>query len=403
MKKSTSLVTSIIMNCSFDAIIKQVHHDQLSIMPPLDASTSFHDLLHDSSKEDGISFWKSLSNHGLICSYPLNFKRGDNPIACMVTAIWSDENVWLAVLYGTHHTLHIAEELLKMNNEQQNIIRRNEKQLHSLYAMHHALIPPDEVLEEMSRINNELSNTRRELIIKNKELNNANNRLQESIQELDAFAYGVSHDLVEPLRMVKSFMSLLEKKYSHVLDDKGKQYIFFAADGAERMERMIKDLLAYSRSIRSEMKKSSVNLQSLMLDIIELYKLSISEKNAQIIFDTLPEVYASPVAMQQIMYNLIGNALKFHEQGASPIIRIEVEEKEDSWQISVSDNGIGISADQHEKIFEVFAKLHSAREYPGSGIGLALCRKLVEKHGGKIWVEPVQAIGTCIKFTLSKP
>ncbi|HSM63350.1 MAG TPA: ATP-binding protein, partial [Gillisia sp.] len=220
--------------------------------------------------------------------------------------------------------------------------------------------------------------------------------------ELEQFAYIASHDLQEPLRMVTSFLTQLNKKYKDQLDPKAQQYIFYATDGATRMRLILLDLLEYSRVGRMVYKLEKVDLNIMLNDIIKLHADLILELNGKVLFKDLPTIYAAPSPTQRVISNLITNALKYQKKGNIPIIQITVEEDEEYWQINVKDNGIGIEEQFFDKIFVVFQRLHSKDEYSGTGIGLAICRKIIENHGGKIWVSSKINEGSTFHITIKK-
>jgi PAS domain S-box-containing protein len=220
--------------------------------------------------------------------------------------------------------------------------------------------------------------------------------------ELEQFAYVASHDLQEPLRMVTSFMSQLEKKYSDIIDDKGKQYIHFAVDGAKRMRQIILDLLEFSRVGRTEDDLEEVNLNNLVDEILALYRKQIEERNARIVFDNLPVIRTYKTPLRQVLQNLIGNSLKYQKHGTPPLINISCQDTANRWIISVKDNGIGIDAAYFDKVFIIFQRLHNKDEYSGTGMGLAITKKIIENLGGKIWIESAEGKGSTFYFTLFK-
>lgn len=220
--------------------------------------------------------------------------------------------------------------------------------------------------------------------------------------ELEQFAYVASHDLQEPLRMITSFLKLLEKKYGAAIDDKGREYIGFAVDGAYRMRQIILDLLELSRVGRTEEKREDINLNDLVEEVKILYRKMIQEKNALIISEPLPNVsgYRSPLL--QVFQNLIGNALKYSSEDRRANINITSTEFIDHWLIAIHDNGIGIEEEYFEKIFIIFQRLHAKNQFSGTGMGLALAKKILESQGGKIWVESEYGKGSTFYFTISK-
>jgi PAS domain S-box-containing protein len=220
--------------------------------------------------------------------------------------------------------------------------------------------------------------------------------------ELEQFAYVASHDLQEPLRMVTSFMTQLEKKYGDVVDDKGRQYIHFAVDGAKRMRQIILDLLDFSRVGRTGDDLEEIDFNKLINEILVLYRRQIEEVQASIIFEGLPvfQTYKTPI--RQVFQNLISNSLKYHKAGVAPVIHISCKENATSFQFSIKDNGIGIAPEYFDKIFIIFQRLHNKDEYSGTGMGLALAKKIIENLGGKIWVKSLEGKGSTFYFSILK-
>ena len=220
--------------------------------------------------------------------------------------------------------------------------------------------------------------------------------------ELEQFAYVASHDLQEPLRMVTSFLTQLEKKYGDVIDEKGKRYINFAVDGAKRMRQIILDLLDFSRVGNTEDDLEMIDLNKLISDINILFKKQIQEEKATIVFNDLPVIEFYKTPLRQVLQNLIGNSLKYHKKNVAPEIEIKCEELPAVWKFSIKDNGIGISQDYFEKIFIIFQRLHNKEEYSGTGMGLAITKKIIENMGGKIWLTSVLGQGSTFNFTILK-
>jgi PAS domain S-box-containing protein len=236
----------------------------------------------------------------------------------------------------------------------------------------------------------------------NKNLQIQSGKLAESNAELEQFAFVASHDLQEPLRMVTSFLKLLEKKYEDTIDAPGKKYIHFAVDGANRMRQIILDLLDYSRVGRVNGKKEELDLNRLINEIKILFRNQIAETRASIIVDQLPNINAYEAPVRQVFQNLLSNALKYSRKEIPTQIHISSIALDDHWQFSVTDNGIGISKEYFEKIFIIFQRLHGKEEFSGTGIGLAVTKKIVENLGGKIWVHSEKGNGSTFCFTIRK-
>ena len=227
--------------------------------------------------------------------------------------------------------------------------------------------------------------------------------LERSNTELEQFAYVASHDLQEPLRKVASFCQLLEKRYADQLDERGHQYIEFAVDGAKRMQALINDLLAFSRVGRVSEGLVDVDLEVVLTATLRNLEALIEETGATVTHEPLPTLPGEPALLAALLQNLIGNGMKFRGE-APPLVHIGVERRGEMWEISCTDNGIGIDPKYAEKIFVIFQRLHGRDEYSGTGIGLALSRKIVEYHGGRIWLDQEAAGaghgGTTFRFTL---
>ncbi|MGV0798852.1 ATP-binding protein, partial [Mycolicibacterium elephantis] len=230
--------------------------------------------------------------------------------------------------------------------------------------------------------------------------------LQRSNAELEQFAYVASHDLQEPLRKVAAFCQLLEKRYRDKLDERGMEYIGFAVDGAKRMQVLINDLLAFSRVGRLNTASDEVDLGDTLDAALGNLSTVIEESGAQFERrgEPLPRVTGDPTLLTMLWQNLIGNAVKFQREGLTPRIVVDCEkgadERDGMWLITLSDNGIGIPAEFADKVFVIFQRLHGRDAYTGTGIGLALCKKIVEHHGGSIWIDTSFTGGTRFRFTI---
>lgn len=244
----------------------------------------------------------------------------------------------------------------------------------------------DEKTKALDRLNRVLEGRAQELIASNR--------------ELEQFAYIASHDLQEPLRMVSTFLTQIERKYSHVLDEKGKQYIFFAVEGAKRMRSIILDVLEFSRVGKYIEKPEVIDLNTLLDEVCLAQQKTIKEKQAVVQYSVLPEIVSYRSPMLQVFQNLIGNALKYCEDGVKPMVQVSVVKHNNEWLFAVKDNGIGISKEYADKIFVIFQRLHSKDQYSGSGMGLAIVKKIIDNLGGTVWLESEVGVGSTFYFTL---
>ena len=228
-----------------------------------------------------------------------------------------------------------------------------------------------------------------------------NKKLEISNQELEQFAYVASHDLQEPLRMVASYLQLISKRFFDKLDDDGKQFINFAVDGSKRMQALINDLLNFSRVSTRAKPFSSTDMNEIMLVVKNNISQLIADRKVNFSFDEMPTINTDYGQIIQLLQNLVINGIKFNTKD-NPEIHVSAKDLGSVWQFSVKDNGIGISPEHFERIFVIFQRLHLRDKYEGTGIGLAVCKKIVERHGGKIWVESEENKGTTFYFTIEK-
>jgi signal transduction histidine kinase len=235
----------------------------------------------------------------------------------------------------------------------------------------------------------------------NAELAQRSQELMRSNAELEQLAYIASHDLQEPLRMVVSYLQLLEQRYGGQLDSDAHEFIEFAVDGATRMQALIDDLLTYSRVGTRAQPLQPTDCMAVVEVVIRSVRVAIKESGTRVTYDPLPTVAGDATQLMQLFQNLIANAIKFRrDQG--PEIHIHAEPEDGFWRFSVQDNGIGIAPEYFDRIFVMFQRLHSRSTYSGTGIGLAICQKIVERHGGRIWVESTPGTGSTFQFTLPR-
>jgi PAS domain S-box-containing protein len=257
-------------------------------------------------------------------------------------------------------------------------------------------------LSELEELNNKLTkevHIRREIESNLKEYSE---ELKIKNLELEQFAYVASHDLQEPLRMISAFTQLLANKYSNNLDADTNEFIRYILDGATRMQRLINDLLIYSRVGRKNAEPETVQLSEIVENAKENLQIILEETDAQIILQNNVEINGDKGQLVQLLQNLISNAIKFRKKDGLPKIEISATDKDEFWEIAVKDNGIGFDMAHKERIFNIFQRLHSQGEYSGTGIGLAICKKIVERHGGEIWAVSEPGNGSTFYFTLKK-
>ena len=243
---------------------------------------------------------------------------------------------------------------------------------------------------------------RRQLLHNVDDLSQKAGELQRSNRELEQFAYVASHDLQEPLRKVASFCQMLESRYAAQLDDRARQYIYYAVDGAKRMQLLINELLMFSRVGQHGMVRADVDLNECAAQAVDALDAPIADTDAEVIIDELPAVSGDQALLTQLFQNLIANSIKFRRVDEHPVVRLTAAPDGDCWQFACQDNGIGIAPAHADRVFAIFQRLHPREAYPGTGIGLAMCRKIVDFHGGQIWVDTTDpgAEGTTIRWTL---
>ncbi|MFI7219218.1 sensor histidine kinase [Micromonospora maritima] len=234
----------------------------------------------------------------------------------------------------------------------------------------------------------------------NSQLQKQAEELTRSNRDLEQFAYVASHDLQEPLRKVASFCQLLQRRYAGQLDERADQYIAFAVDGAQRMQRLINDLLAFSRIGRLTTGFTEVDLNKVMGDVAGQTEAARQYADAQLTWDDMPTIRGEEPLLTNLLANLVSNSVKFRRPDVTPKVHVSARLVDGEWEISCQDNGIGIEPEFADKIFVIFQRLHSKDAYPGTGIGLAIVKKIVEYHGGRVWVDTDAEEGTTIRFTL---
>lgn len=237
----------------------------------------------------------------------------------------------------------------------------------------------------------------------NLQLKNINGQLKQANQDLERFAYITSHDLRSPLQTVGNFTTLLEKKYKGIVDEEGKMYIDLIVKGVNHMNQLLADILVFSRAKRASFEPKAIDLNELVNHLLQVLHTAIEEKEATILVDKLPIVMGSNTQLRQVFQNIIVNALKFMPPNKKPIIKIQAQKVANQYQISITDNGIGIKPAYQEQVFGIFRRLHNSEDYKGTGLGLAICQTIIQRHQGEIWINSDGKNGTTFHFTLLSP
>ena len=232
------------------------------------------------------------------------------------------------------------------------------------------------------------------------ELKRLNDELARSNAELSQFAYVASHDLQEPLRTISGYLQLIQRRYKGRLDQDADEFIDFAVNGAKRLQLMIDGLLAFSRAGTRDLTRTNIELDVLLAEVVHDLKEAIAVQHAEVTVERLPAVQADPVQLGQVFRNLLANALKFHAPEAPPRVHVSAVRRDGAWAVSVKDHGIGIDPEDHDRIFGVFRRLHAIDEYPGCGIGLAICKRVIDRHGGTIEVHSAPGQGSTFTVVL---
>jgi signal transduction histidine kinase len=258
------------------------------------------------------------------------------------------------------------------------------------------------VLQELGEKNILLEEQKKEISAQSEALKLKDEKLQKSNADLQNFAYSASHDLKEPLRMIGMYTQLLQRRIKPTLDERSEEYMFYMTDGVKRMQKLLDDLLLYSRLGKNDNDVQDIDINQTILMVIYNLTVTIKETNTAIIASNLPTICASSTEMMQLFQNMIANAIKFRRADVAPEIMILHSENEKEHTITLQDNGIGIKEEYKEKVFNIFTKLHSTSQYEGSGIGLATCKKIVEEMGGRMWLTSTEGVGTTFYFTFPK-
>lgn len=391
----------IILACNKYGTVKQIFLDTGSLLENSKHPVNLHSLVSPKSIKELGAFWLTIQEKSMEENTVLTLSYNDKHIDYIFSGYLLKETILLCGNSELNSTEKVLEEIMTINNEQANQIRLAEKKVGNFLRKVENKEMNEAFLNDFTSLNNELINNKRELMLKKQKIELLNKKLIDVNENLSMFTYSVSHDLKEPVRMVKSFLTLFNKKYGESLDQKGQEYISLALDGAIRLNRMMTDLLEYHQSSNFDTTES-VDLNDVFLEVKKILQKGIEEKNAKVTSEKLPVLKGSSTGFLQIFQNLISNAIKFVPKGETPVVSVNVEEYETYYTFMVKDNGIGIAENQKEEVFNLFKRLNSRQDYEGTGMGLAMVRKNIEKMGGEVWLESEKGKGTTIYFTIKK-
>ena len=388
-------------SCSHHGTIVKVFLDTAGILENFDLPVGIHSIIEKSSIKVLGEFWLSIKQNSMEDNYLVSLNnRGESLIFIFSGYLLNDE-VLICGRTEMNATEKALEEIMLINNEQANKIRLVEKKADNFQRKVNKYEVDESLLNDFSSLNNELVNSKRELIQKNKKIEFLNQELNIVNENLELLAYSLSHDLREPLRMVGSFLALLQRKYVDSLDSKGQTYLKFAADGAKRLSGMLTGLLEYHKAGNIVINET-VDLNKVLLEVKEILQTVIKESKVEIISAKLPIVKGSFAGYQQVFQNLISNSIKFVPKGRTPRISIEVSENNHLFTFAIKDNGIGIPEKRYQEVFMMFKRLHNSSDYEGTGMGLSMVKRTVERMNGKIWVTSEKDKGSTFFITIKK-
>ncbi|MCL6261055.1 ATP-binding protein [Aquiflexum sp. TKW24L] len=400
MEKNTKEF-KIILSCNKDAIVEQVFLDTGSFLENLKLPVALYSIFSQESISDLGSLWLTILEKSMVRDTILSMNHDGKTIDLLFSGYLLDEKVLLCGNTELNSNAKALRELMLINNEQANQIRLSEKKADKILNKIEKSELDDVFLNDFTALNNDLINNKRDLMRKNKEIELLNKELKDVNENITMFSYSLSHDLKEPVRMINSFLSMFQNKYGDSLDEKGQRYINQALDGADRLSKMMADLLEYHQSSNFDA-TGSVDLNEVILEVKKILQKNIEEKNAQIISKKLPVLQGSYTGFLLVFQNLISNAIKFVPEEIIPIVSIDVKENETYFTFMVKDNGIGIVENQREEAFHLFRRLNSPKAYEGTGMGLAMVKKSIGRMGGEVWIESEEGKGTTVCFTIKK-
>ncbi|WP_194975818.1 sensor histidine kinase [Aquiflexum lacus] len=392
----------IMFSCNHHGTIVQVFLDTAGILENFDLPIGIHQIIEKSSINVLGDFWLSIKQnmmeeeHYLV---GLN-NQGENIIFNFSGYLLNDK-VLICGRTDMNSSEKALEEIMLINNEQANKIRLVEKKADNFERKVNKYEVDEFLLNDFSSLNNELINSKREMMRKNQKIELLNNELNTVNKNLELLAYSLSHDLREPLRMVGSFLGLLQRKYVDHLDVKGQRYLKFASEGAKRLSKMLTGLLEYHKAGNIVIDET-VDLNNVLSEVKQILQTVIKESKTEIISVKLPIVKGSFTGYQQVFQNLISNSIKFVPKGRTSKISIEVSENDQLFTLAIQDNGIGIPEKKYQEVFVMFKQLHNSGEYEGTGMGLSMVKKTVERMNGKIWVTSEKDKGSTFFIEIKK-
>lgn len=375
--------------------------DQAGVFSEKEVPVQIHEIISHDSLEALGDFWIKVMDQGMQEHIQLNVNYFNEQLNFSFSGYLLSGNILLCGSTEISEAEKAMDEMMLIYNEQLNLIRLAEKKIRLAQKEKKSPGMNELMLNDFTELNNELINKQRELTRKNLEVNRLNSELQASRDSMEMFAYSVSHDLKEPVRMVNAFISRLNGRYGESLDSRARKYLSFAMDGAMRLDSMIDDLLYFYRAA-SDKNYGQVDLNEIVAEVKKILAGQIKERNAKISTLSLPLIPGSATGLKQVFQNLISNALKFVPENRTPEIEIIAIESKTSWELQVSDNGIGIHKNHHEEIFKLFKQVGNQKKMEGSGMGLAIVRRIVEQMGGKVWLHSEEDKGTTFHVNLPK-
>lgn len=391
----------IILACNQQGVVEQIFLDSGSLLENIKLPVGLHSLVSPKSMKELGDFWLSVQEKSMEVNTLLTLSNNGKQITFTFSGYLLDERVLLCGNTELTSTEKVLEEIMMINSEQANQIRKTEKKVGRNIGTGKQKELNEAFLNDFTSLNNELINNKRELMRKNQEIELLNKELKDVNENLKMFTYSVSHDLKGPVRLVNSFLTILHEKYGKNLDQKGEKYIDLALDAAIRLSKMMADLLEYHQSSDASTTES-VDLNVVFLEVQEILQKEIEETNALVTSEKLPILKGSSTAFIQVFQNLISNAIKFVPKGKIPVVSIEMEEFDTYYTFMIKDNGIGIAEDQRQEVFNLFKRLNPRQQFEGTGMGLAMVRKSIERMGGKIWLESEEGNGSTVYFTVNK-